>query len=160
MFKENATNNIKKDLTYLLDELKNQRKESEIVDKDFKVYRNTVDTLVKTYDSLNKLHSYQFYKKDVEYHSYFLSSLILETEKLQELKEKYKNSNSQFRCLTDAYLKLVEKIEQLDYESKSISINQFYKIIIPKESISTEKLIKIRKYIEHELPQDIEVVIE
>lgn len=102
--------NIKKDVEFLFEQLSSIRTSN----TDFKPYRNTVDSLIKTFDSLNKLYNYNLSNEDTEYYNSFLSKLKNEAEELQNLKEIYKNNNSQFRCLNDAYLKLIEKIYQLE----------------------------------------------
>lgn len=110
---------IKEDITYMLQELGNIRKQQCTKDasfRDFKPYRSMVDTLINTYDNLNTMYNYNIYKKDGSYVEYFISALFIKSERVHELMEACKGEHSQYRCLSDVYTKLTNKICKIENE--------------------------------------------
>ena len=127
-------NTIKADIEYILDELAVIRNKEDMkivknealkyIDqeqigfihytKDYRPYRSMVDTLIKNYDNLNKIYCYKLYEFEKEFVDKFLNNLTNETENLHRLKESCKGQYEQYRCLSDAYVKITDKICRIE----------------------------------------------
>jgi hypothetical protein len=149
--KEIMIETIKKDITYMLKELGNIRKteqdkvlknkEMENIDPkqlgyriytmDFRSYRKMVDALTKAYDNLNQMYKYNVLKGDGVFAEYFVSSLFIEADRLHKLMETCKKDYDLYRCMSDAYIKLTDKIckieshRPMEIEIKSIPLSNF-----------------------------------
>jgi len=104
--------------------------------KDFRPYRGMVDTLLKSYDVLNKMFDYSLFKYDSEFAEEFLNRLIIESKDLHILMKKCKSDYNQFRCLSDSYVKLADKINRIERDR-------------PRDK-QEEQLKKLDKAIEYE----------
>lgn len=124
---------IKTDMEYILGELWVMRNKEEMKDfrnleqkdkdpesvgfvhyiKDFRPYRGMVDTLLKSFDNLNKMFDYRLFKDNPEFVEEFLNRLISESESLHQLMEKCKGDYNQYRCLSDVFIKLTDKIGRI-----------------------------------------------
>jgi len=155
--KEIMIKTIKEDSTYMLTELGNMRKAEQEKDlknilmensglskdsvgyrvyfKDFRPYRKMVDSLSKNYDSLNQLYKYNILKGDEKFVEYIVSSLFIEAGELHKLMETCKEDYDQYRCMSDAYVKLTDKICRIerDMPRKVESETQYNPIIKNKE---------------------------
>lgn len=120
---------IKNDINYVMSELGNIRnrevskdfiKKRMFVDSDspelvlyvknFKTYRSMVDTLIKMYDNLNKIYNYDLGSFESIFVENFHKNLALELESLNETRENCKGEYEQYRCLSDAFIKLSDMI--------------------------------------------------
>jgi len=144
--KEIMIKTIKEDITYMLAELGNMRKAEVNKDtknklmensglsqdsvgyrvyfKDFRPYRKMVDSLSKLYDSLNQMYKYNMLKGDEEFVEYIVSSLFAESKELHKLMETCKEDYDQYRCMSDAYVKLTDKICRIERDMPYDLINQ------------------------------------
>ena len=168
-------NTIKKDIEYIINELWIMRNKEEMKDvrneeqkgkdpesvgfihytKDFRPYRGMVDTLLKSFDNLNKMFNYDLYKYELDFVEEFLNGLISESKNLHRLKEKCKGEYDQYRCLSDVYIKLTDKISKIERDRpRDIKVQQELKDLADKlEKVNlnytmSEEEIKefIRKY--------------
>jgi len=136
IMKETMIKTIKEDIKYMLTELGNMRKIEQDKDlknklmensglsqdavgyrvyiKDFRPYRKMVDSLSKLYDSLNQMYKYNMLKGDEEFVEYIVSSLFAESKELHKLMETCKEDYDQYRCLSDAYVKITDKICRIE----------------------------------------------
>jgi len=134
--KEIMIKTIKEDITYMLKELGNIRKLEQSKDvknilmensglsqdavgyivyiKDFRPYRKMVDSLNKAYDNLNQMCRYNMSKEDILFMDNFVISLFVETGELHKLMEDCKGDYDQYRCLSDAYVRLTDKICKIE----------------------------------------------
>jgi len=151
--KEIMINTIKEDITYMLTELGNMRKIEQGKDtknklmensglsqdavgyivyiKDFRPYRKMVDSLNKAYDNLNQMCRYNMSKEDILFMDNFVISLFVETGELHKLMEDCKGDYDQYRCLSDAYTRLTDKICRIERDRPLDFIHQ-------KESMDLE----------------------
>ena len=138
----------KDDIKYMVQELKNIRKHESDKDlknksmecvnpnsvgycvlfKDFKPYRSMVDTLIKTIDNLNRMSNHNSYQEHSEFMSDIFKRLNYEAGELHKLKEDCKGDYNQYRCLSDAYIRLTDKIYKLELDK-------------PKEKIIPSEII-------------------
>jgi len=127
-------NTIKADIEYILGELAVMRNKEDMktvknealkymnqdqvgfvyYTKDYRPYRIMVDTLIKNFDNLNKICCYKLYEFEKEFVDKFLNNLTNETENLHKLKESCKGEYEQYRCLSDAFIKLTDKICRIE----------------------------------------------
>jgi len=134
--KEIMVKTIKEDITYMLKELGNIRKSEQSKDvknmfmensglsqdavgyivyfKDFRPYRKMVDSLNKAHDNLNQMCRYNMSKEDILFMDNFVISLFVETGELHKLMEDCKGDYDQYRCLSDAYIRLTDKICKIE----------------------------------------------
>ena len=134
--KEIMIKTIKEDITYMLTELGNMRKAEQNKDtknklmensglskdsvgyrvyfKDFRPYRKMVDSLSKLYDSINQMYKYNMLNGDRGFVDYVVSSLFAESKELHSLMETCKEDYDQYRCMSDAYVKLTDKICRIE----------------------------------------------
>ena len=134
--KEIMVKTIKEDITYMLKELGNIRKSEQSKDvknmfmensglsqdavgyivyfKDFRPYRKMVDSLNKAHDNLNQMCRYNMSKEDILFMDNFVISLFVETGELHKLMEDCKGDYDQYRCLSDAYVRLTDKICKIE----------------------------------------------
>jgi len=179
--KEIMIKTIKEDITYMLAELGNIRKteldnkfknEENIKDldknspyystyiMDFRPYRDMVITLIKTYDNLNKMYNYNIFKEDRIFVEYFVSGLFIKSFRLHKLMEICKDNYNQYRCLSDAYVKLTEKICKIErdrpmefknkQELRELQNNADISYIMSEE--------EIKKIIEKSVPFEINTI--
>ena len=155
--KEIMIKTIKEDIKYMLTELGNVRKteikkeleNKELMNgvstssakyyiyiKDFRPYRKMVDSLSKLYDSLNQFYKYNILKGDEEFVEYIVSSLFAESKELHKLMETCKVDYDQYRCMSDAYVKITDKICRIerDMPRKVKSETQYNPIVNGKGS--------------------------
>ena len=154
--KEIMIKTIKEDITYMLAELGNMRKTEinkdtknklmensglsqesvgyRVYTKDFRPYRKMVDSLSKLYDSLNQMYKYNMLKGDKEFVEYIVLSLFAESKELHKLMETCKEDYDQYRCMSDAYVKLTDKICRIERDMPRKVESEYSPIIIDKES--------------------------
>lgn len=142
--KEIMIKTIKEDIMYIFQELENMRKTEKDKDlliyiKDFRPYRSMVDTLLKTYDNFYRMIiSNNLSRENARFIDNFLNSLIVESTELHKLMETCKGEYNQYRCLSDAYIKLTDKICRIERDRpKGIEVKR----IIPWDC--TEKNIEL-----------------
>jgi len=131
----------KDDIKYMVQELKNIRKHESDKDlknksmegvnpnsvgycvwfKDFKPYRSMVDTLIKTIDNLNRMCNHNSYQEHSEFMNDIFRRLNYEAGELHKLKEDCKGDYNQYRCLSDAYIRLTDKIYKLELDKPSFA---------------------------------------
>jgi len=128
---ENIIKNIKEDIDYILDELKIIRNTLSKYNNYnsskpdvYKSYRSMVDTLNKTYEGLYDLYKYNIFKADKEFAEYFIDKLNSEIEALTKLKEQCKKDYNQYRCLNDAYLRLIYTLNKIERSKPIEALNQ------------------------------------
>jgi hypothetical protein len=152
---------IQKDIEHMFGTLIKIRKFEDVKDIatiDFKPYRSMVDSLLKTFDTLNKLYNYNILKENAEFSEYFYSSLVIEKDKLRDIITFCRDNQNQYRCLNDAYLKLIEKIDRIDKDRPAELKERFINIIIPKEvDISIAKIQQFVDMTLKTLPDGVKV---
>jgi len=90
----------------------------EIKLKDFRPYRNIINSIIKTFDGLNRVCNYNLLYEDKDYLMRFISIIEDEIKRVNELKEICKENNEQYRCLQDAYITLTNTLDKV-YKSQS-----------------------------------------
>jgi len=105
--------------------------------KDFRPYRNTVNSIVKTFDSLNKLYDYSLYKDDKNYIMIFITNIEYEIKRINALKEICKDNNEQYRCLQDTHITLTNTLDKI-YKSQPTDVNEWKKICEKQQNKTPE----------------------
>ena len=166
--KEIMIKTIKEDIKYMLTELGNMRKveinkdtKNKLMEnsglsqdavgyivyiKDFRPYRKMVDSLSKLYDSLNQMYKYNMLKGDKEFVEYVVSSLFAESKELHKLMETCKEDYDQYRCMSDAYVKLTDKICRIERDKPNV---------VPEIKINKEDLEKVSEYFINKISNNI-----
>lgn len=127
---EKIIKTIKEDIGSIITELKNMRKQemykwlqySCASDMDFRDYRKMVDTLMKSYDSLKRMYECDI---DAEFISWFSGVMTCESEEIHTIMGICMSSYNQYRCLSDAYCKMIDKMQQIkknviEFTNKSV----------------------------------------
>jgi len=96
----------------------------EIKLKDFRPYRNTINSIIRTFDGLNRVCNYNLLYEDKDYLMRFISNIEDEIKRVNGLKEICKENNEQYRCLQDAYITLTNTLSKV-YRSNKMQKETF-----------------------------------
>jgi len=134
----NIKETIEKDIEYVFNKLENLRVNypltSDNTEPDFRPYRSMVYCLIDTFNNYGYVNNYKI--ENDKFIEYFINKLTYEIKTLHETIEEHKENYKIFKCLNDAFIKLIRfKKETIKEEIIKPIVNAFKQSY--KENINT-----------------------